>query len=197
MPTRLPRLSLAPVLVAVALGVTACGSSSSSTTSSSTTTSATVIGTSTSVVVSPATTKLLKEHDITVSAVAPAKVSTVILLPTTSGHFVVSSATGRVEDTGGIELSHAGTSIQLTGFVVDTESKQVTAAVGGLRAPVFDLTLSSIAHRTGPSGTAVFGGIKLTLTEEAATTLNSDLAVNDLFKAGQEFGVATQTIAVS
>jgi hypothetical protein len=194
-PTRLFRLSLLPVLVAVALGVIACGSSSSSTTSSKPSTS--VVGKSTSVVVSPATTKLLKENEVTVSAVAPAKGSAVILLPTTSGHFVVSSATGRVEDTGGIKLSHAGTSVQFTGFVVDTESKQVTAAVGGLRAPVFDLTLGSLAHTTGPSGTAVFSGIKLTLTEEAATTLNSDLGVNNVFKAGQEFGVATQTIAVS
>ncbi len=195
MTVRLSPLSLIPVLVAVALGVVACGSSSSSTTSS--TSSATVVGKSTSVVVSPATTKLLKENEITVSAVAPAKVSTVILLPTTSGHFVVSSATGRVEDTGGVKLSHAGTSIQFTGFVVDTESRQVTAAVGGLRAPVFDLTLSSRVHTTGPSGTAVFTGMKLTLTEEAATALNSDLGVNNVFKAGQEFGVATQTIAVS
>jgi hypothetical protein len=194
-PTRLFRLSLAPVLAAVALGVIACGSSSSPTTSSTSPT--TVVGRSTSVVVSPATTKLLKANEITVTAVAPAKVSRVILLPTTSGHFVVSSATGRVEDTGAIKLSHAGTSVQFTGFVVDTESKQVTAAVGGLRAPIFDLTLSSLAHTTGPSGTAVFGGIKLTLTEEAATTLNSDLGVNNVFKAAQEFGVATQTIAVS
>lgn len=194
MPTRLYRLSLVPVLVAVTLGIAACGSSTTATRSS---TSATVVGKSTSVVVSPATTKLLKEQKITVSAVAPAKVSTVILFPTTSGHFVVNSATGRVEDTGGIKLSHDGASVQFTGFVVDTESSQVTAAVGGLRAPVFDLTLTSRAHTTGPSGTAVFSGMKLTLTEEAATTLNGDLGVNNAFKAGQEFGVATQTIAVS
>jgi len=50
----------------------------------------------------------------------------------------------------------------------------VTAAVGGLRAPVFDLTLSSLAHTTGPSGTAVFSGMKLTLTEEGATALGPD-----------------------
>ncbi len=147
-------------------------------------------------VVSPATTKLLQDHQITVSAVAPASVSTVILFPTTSGHIVISSAKGRVEDTGGLELAHASKTIQLTAFVVDTESRQVTAAVGGLRVPVFDLTLSSVAHTTGPSGTAVFGGVKLRLTNQAATALNSGLGVN-VFKAGENFGVATLTIAVS
>jgi hypothetical protein len=39
--------------------------------------------------------------------------------------------------------------------------------------------------------------MKLALTEEAATALNSTLGVNNVFKGGEAFGVATQTIAVS
>ena len=199
-----PRFSVLPVLVAATLGMTACGSSSTKTNSTAssataTTTSsapATVVGKSTSVIISPATTKLLKENEITVTAVAPAKVKTVLLLPTTGGHFIVSSATGTIEDSGGIKLSHAGKSVQLTGFVVDTESKQVTAIVAGKRVPVFALTLKSLAHTTGPSGTAVFSGVKLTLTEETASALNGGLGVS-VFKTGQEFGIATLTIAVS
>jgi len=202
---RLLRISAVPALLATTLVVAACGSSSSSTTSSSTasvaatsTTAAApvgVVGKSTSVVLNPATAAALKQAEITVTPVAPATAKTALVFPVTGGHVVVTSLAGTIEHRGGLTFSHAGKSVTLTSFIVNTETKQLTAMAGGQLVPVFDLNLASIKRASGPSGTVLASNIGLNLTEQAASALNSGLGVST-FKAGLNFGIATLTVAV-
>ena len=63
-----------------------------------------------------------------------------------------------------------------------------------MSVPIFDLNLASPKHASGPHGTVVASNIKLTVTPQAATALNSGLGVST-FKAGMNFGIATLTVA--
>ena len=56
--------------------------------------------------------------------------------------------------------------------------------------PIFDLNLASLKHVSAPKSTVVASDIKLTVSSQAANTLNSGLGVST-FKAGQNFGVVT------
>jgi len=191
--------------VLAALAFAACGSSSKTTSTtptgasaaanSGTTGSGVLVGKQTSVALNPATSQLLKEHQIVVTAVAPATYRTTLLWPVSGGQIAVASAAGTIDHTGGVRLSHAGTSVQVTSFIIDTSTKQVTALIGGQRLPIFAVDTSSEKRQTGVGGTIVEGGLKFTLIEGAATALNSALGVS-AFKAGQVFGTATITLAV-
>jgi hypothetical protein len=207
------RRSAIAFIGAAALAATACGSSSSSTTpsangtatastssskSSTTTTAsapATVVGKKTDVVVNPKVSASLKHAGITVSAVAPATAKTTWVFPINGGQIVVATLVGTVNDTGALTFSHSGKSVTLTNPLVNTNTKQLTATVNGQTMPIFNLNLASLKRASGPHGTVVASDIKLTVTSQAASTLNSGLGVNT-FKAGQNFGVATLTIAV-
>lgn len=197
------RLSVLPVLAVVALGVAACGSSSSSsTTTSSTPTTTTpasapvaVAGRSTVVVVNPATAQALKQNAITVTPIAPASAKTGLVFPVSGGQIVVASLAGTVDHTGGLSFSHSGKSVQLTSFIINTTTKQLTALAGGQRVPILNLDLAALKRASGPNSTVIASNIKLTLTSQAATALNSGLGVS-IFKAGLPFGVATLTVAV-
>lgn len=204
------RLPLAAVLGAAVLALGACGSSSkSSSTSSTTSVSASsagattaaasapvaVVGKTTTVTVNPETAALLKQNDITMTAVAPAKASTVLVFPVTGGHISVTTFAGAIDESGGITLAHAGRTVTLTNFVVDTETRTITASVSGQTVPVFDLNLASLARASGVGGTLVASNIKLLVTGEAASELNSLLGVTAL-KAGQEFGIATVALTI-
>ncbi|HMD57167.1 MAG TPA: hypothetical protein VKG82_06815 [Solirubrobacteraceae bacterium] len=200
----LRRLSLAAILGAGALALGACGSSShsSSSTATGSTSSAVaasapvaVVGKSTTVTLNPATVQLLSQNGITITAVAPAKATKVLVFPVTGGHISVTTFAGSIEQSGGITLAHGGRSVQLTNFVLNTESKQITAVVGGMRVPIFDLNLAAIRRASGPNGTLLASDIKLVVTEEAASSLDGLLGVTGL-KAGQDFGVATITLAI-
>jgi hypothetical protein len=209
MPLTLQRLSAVPVLAVVALGVAACGSSSSSSTTSSTqaatsstpatTTSASaavpVAGRSTVVVVNPATAQVLKKNGVTVTPIAPATAKTGLVFPVSGGKIAVATLAGTVDHTGGLTFSHNGKSVQLTSFIIDTTTKQLTALAGGQRVPILNLNLASLKRASGPNGTVVASDIKLTLTSQAASALNSGLGVS-IFTAGLPFGVATLTVAV-
>jgi hypothetical protein len=195
-----------PLLVLVALAVAACGSSSKTTSSAATTatgasatpTSASpgaLVGKQTSVALNPATSQLLKENQIVVTAVAPATYRTTLLFPVSGGQIAVATVAGAIDHTGGVKLSHAGKSVQVTSFIIDTSTKQVTALVGGQRLPIFALDTSSEKRQTGTGATIVESGLKFTVTEQAATALNSALGAS-AFKAGQVFGTATLTLAV-
>ena len=61
--------------------------------------------------------------------------------------------------------------------------------------PVFSINTSSEEHETEADGVNVDSGLKLTLTEQAANTLNGSLGVS-AFKSDQEFGTATLSLAV-
>ena len=207
------RLSAAAVIVAAGLVVAACGSSSSSSNGSSSSTaatsdtssntstttayapaSATVIGKSTDVVVNPAVSAALKRAGITVTAVAPATAKTTLLFPVSAGQIIVATLVGTVDHTGGLTFSHIGKSVTLTNFVVNTSTKQLTATIGGQSMPIFDLNLAALKRASGGHRTVVASNIKLTVTSQTATALNSGLGVST-FKGGMNFGTATLTVA--
>ena len=155
---------------------------------------ATVIGNSTDVVVNPAVSAALKQVGITVTAVVPATAKTTLLFPVTGGQIVGATLAGTVDHTGGLTFSHSGKSVTLTNFVINTNTKQLTATVGGRSMAIFDLNLASLKRASGPHGTAVAGNIKLSVASQAATALNSALGVST-FKGGLDFGIATLTVA--
>jgi hypothetical protein len=201
------RAVIFPLFVLVALGMAACGSSSKTTSSAGTTAtgasgatnaatgSGVLVGKQTSVALNPATSQLLKENQVVVTAVAPATYRTTLLFPVSGGNVAVATAAGAIDHTGGVKLSHAGKSVQVTSFIIETSTKQVTALISGQRLPIFALATSSEKRQTGTGGTIVEGGLKFTLIEGAATALNSALGVS-AFKKGQVFGTATLTLAV-
>ena len=61
--------------------------------------------------------------------------------------------------------------------------------------PIFDLNLASLKRASAPHGTVVESDIKLTVTSQAASDLNSGLGVST-FKGGKNFGIVTLTVAV-
>jgi hypothetical protein len=207
------RQSAIAVMVAAGLVVAACsnGSSGSNTstggTAATSSTSpgtwakitygsarATVIGKSTDVVVNPAVSAALRHAGITVSAVAPASAETTLLFPVSGGQIVIATLAGTIDHTGGLTFRHGGKSVTLTSFVINTNTRRLTATVSGVPVSVFDLNLASSRHAGGPHGTILASNIKLTVTSQAATALNSELGVNT-FKTGMHFGVAALTVA--
>jgi hypothetical protein len=196
------RISVVPAVVVIALGVAACGSSSSSSTTASTPTATqaaspvAVVGQNTSVALNPVTAAALKAAGVTIAPVAPATAKTgVLVFPESGGQIVVATLAGTIDHTGGVSLSHAGRSIVLSGFVLDTTTKQISTTVAGQSVPIFDLNLASVRRASGVHGTVLASNITLTLTAEAATALNSSLGIT-LLKEGLPFGVATLTVAV-
>ena len=207
------RLPAIVVMVAAGLVVAACSSSSSSSNTSSSSTAATsgtssspsattryasarmtVIGKSTDVVVNPAVSAALKHAGITVTAVAPATAKTTLLFPVSGGQIVVATLAGTIDHTGGLTFRHSGKSVTLTNLVINTNTKRLTATVGGHTMPIFDLNLSSPNGTSGPNHTLVASNIKLTVRSGAATVLNNGLGVST-FKVGMNFGIATLTVA--
>lgn len=201
------------VMVATGLVVAACSSSSSGSSTSTGGTAATssaspgtwakityasaratVIGKSTDVVVNPAVSAALRHAGITVSAVAPATAETTLLFPVSGGQIVIATLAGTIDHTGGLTFRHGGRSVTLTSFVINTNTRRLTATVSGVSVPVFDLNLASSRHADGPNGTVLASNIKLKVTIQAASSLNSGLGVST-FKAGMKFGIATLTVA--
>jgi len=214
------RLAAIAVMVAAGLVVAACSSGSSgsntstggteatSGTSSSTpaptkytsgkatyaSRKATVIGKSTDIVVNPAVSAALKHAGITVTAIAPATAKPTLLFPVSGGQIVVATLTGTVDHIGGLTFRHSGKSVTLTNLVINTNTKHLTARVGGHTMPIFDLNLASPNGTSGPNHTLVASNIKLTVRSRAATALNNGLGVST-FKVGMNFGMATLTVA--
>jgi hypothetical protein len=199
----LRRISVVPAVVAIALGASACGSSSSSSTTASTSTTTqaatspvAVVGQNTSVALNPVTAQALRAAGVAIAPVAPATAKTgVLVFPESGGQIVVATLSGTIDHTGGVTLSHEGRSIVLSGFVLNTATKQITTTLAGQSVPVFDLNLASVRRASGVHGTVLASNITLTLTAQAASALNSSLGIT-LLKEGLPFGVATLTVAV-
>jgi hypothetical protein len=155
---------------------------------------ATVTGKSTDVVVDPAVSAAIRHAGITVTAVAPATAETTLLFPVSGGQIVIATLAGTIDHTGGLTFRHGGRSVTLTSFVINTNTRRLTATVSGVSVPVFDLNLASSRHAGGPHGTVLASNIKLNVTTQTAATLNSGLGVST-FKPGMKFGIATLTVA--
>jgi hypothetical protein len=155
---------------------------------------ATVIGKSTDVVVDPAVSAALKHAGITITAIAPATAKAALLFPVTGGQIVVATFAGSVYHSGGLTFRHGGKSVTLTGLVINTDTKRLTATVGGRSIPVFGLNFASPMGASRRQGIVVASNIKLTVLSPAAIALNSGLGVGT-FRTGLNFGVATLTVA--
>ena len=155
---------------------------------------ATVIGKSTDVVVNPAVSAAFKHAGITITAIAPATAKAALLFPVSGGQIVVATLAGTVLHSGGLTFRHGGKSVTLTNLVINTNTKRLTATVGGHTMPIFDLNLTSPNGTSGPNHTLVASNIKLTVRSRAATALNNGLGVS-IFKVGMNFGMATLTVA--
>jgi hypothetical protein len=155
---------------------------------------ATVIGKSTDVRVSHAVSAALMHAGIAVAAVAPATARGTLLFPVSGGQIVVSTLAGTIDHTGGLAFRHSGKNVTLTNFVINTSTKQLSATVGGQSMPIFDLNFALPKRARGAHGTVVARKIKLTVTSQAATALNSRLG-ESTFKAGMNFGIAKLTVA--
>ena len=155
---------------------------------------ATVIGKSTDVVVNPTVSAALKHAGITITAIAPASAKAALLFPVSGGQIVVATLGGTIDHTGGLTYRHSGKSVTLTNLVINTITKRLTATVAGQLKPIFDLNLASHRRASGPHGKVVASTIKLTVTSQAASALNSGLGVST-FKAGMNFGIARLIVA--
>ena len=169
-------------------------SSSASTTITYAPGKATVVGKSSDIVVNPAVSAALKQADITVTAVAPATANTTLRFPVSGGQVVLATLAGTIDHTGGVIFSHSGKRVTLTNLVIKTKAKHLTATVGAQPMPIFDLSLASAQRAGGSHDSIVESNIKLTVTPRAAAALDSGLGVST-FKAGQNFGIATLTVA--
>jgi hypothetical protein len=158
--------------------------------------STTVIGRSTTVVLYPSMTTALQRGRITVTAVPPssAPLKSVRVFPIRGGHIVAATFAGTLNHSGGLAFSHNGKRVAMTNFVINTQTKQLTATVVGKSMPSFNLNLASLKHASEPHHTLIATNIKLTVTSTAARALNSGLRVTT-FKSGQYFGVATTIVA--
>lgn len=168
--------------------------SSPSATSTYSSARATVIGKSTDVRVNHAVSVALMHAGIAVTALAPATARRTLLFPVSGGQIVVSTLAGTIDHTGGLAFRHTRKNVTLTNFVINTNTKQLTATVGGQSMPIFDLNFALPKRARGAHGTVVASKIKLTVTSQAATALNSRLG-ESMFKAGMNFGVAKLTVA--
>jgi hypothetical protein len=196
MPVALRRLCAVPVVILLVAAPVACGSSSSSSSTTKTTaTAAAVAGRSITVALTPETAAALKHDEITVGAIAPATAHTTWVLPISGGHLVTATLSGTIEGTGGIVFTHAGHSVRMTSFMVNTVTREMTALLIGVRRNVFELNLSFHTHVAGSNGTLFERDIILTLTSQAATTLNSALGVST-FKGGERFAAVTLVLAL-
>jgi hypothetical protein len=201
MTARLRRLSVLPAVALAAIGLAACGSGgSSSTTTGHTATTAntsTVIGHSTTLAMNPAFALSMKNAGITVTTVAPAQSTkgALFTFPETGGTLVLASFSGTIDHSGTLEFSHNGKTVKLSDFVLDTNSKQITAKLGDGTVALFDLNLASVKRVTVAGGAVLSSNIKLDLTAQAATELNSILVVTT-FTHGMTFGLATLNTAV-
>jgi hypothetical protein len=153
---------LAAVVCAVAFVAAGCGSDDDTSTASSALT-----GVHTQIAPSGA----LKGAGVTMRAVAPGTTgSTGVVLPITGGSVNLQTLAGTVEQGGGLEYTGGGKTAQLTGIVIDTTSKQLTAQVEGANTPVMSVQPGPLNQ----TGSVVQADVTLTLTDQGAQALRID-----------------------
>lgn len=158
--------------------------------------SSNVIGRSTTLVLYPSMTTTLQKGRITLKSVPPSSaLKSVHVFPISGGNLVAATFSGSLNHTGGLTFSHNRKRVTLTNFVINTQTKRLTAAVGGKSLLSFNLNLASLKHKIEPHRTVIATNMKLTLTPNAARALNGGLRVT-IFQAGQYFGVATLVVAL-
>ncbi len=133
-------------------------------------------------------------------SVSPAPGSTAradgsIVFPISGGRLSSRTFAGEISHTGGLVLSAGATAVTLRDFRIEIDgSPSLSADVGGQRVGIVDLDLADL--RSSLSGRrVVLGGVRATLTQDAATALNQAFGTTAL-TAGLPLGVATVTGAL-
>lgn len=172
-------LPLALVCVALTLG--ACGGVSGKGGPSTLPTPSnpvTLTGGAAILALDPQTAGLLEDNGVTLTAVAPATLEqSAIRFPITAGTIDGTSLGGTIDHHGGVRFSSDTASVVLRDLHVDTHARQVTAAAGAGRLPVFDLDQRTL------SGSATGGrlnatGVVALLSPSASKALNTALKVS-------------------
>jgi hypothetical protein len=147
-------------------------------------------GEETILVLDPSTAEVLGENDVTVEPIDPAAPSgDGIGFPITGGQVDVDSLAGTIDHSGGLRFSAAGTDVELTDFVVDTNRGTLTATAGDAELPTLSLDLDGL-DRSMDGDVIVARGISASLTSDAANALNDAFGV-DLFERGLQIGDVT------
>jgi hypothetical protein len=99
--------------------------------------------------------------------------------------------TGVIKHSGGISLTAGATTVELTNFWIDPFRRQLTADVGGSRAPILDLDFSH-ARVSGGFGRLTLGPVGGALTDVAAGALDGAFGLPaGTVPAGLKLGDAT------
>ena len=179
---RAPATRLLPVLLMGAmLTLAACGGPSGKGGPSTLPTAAnpvTLTGGSTTLALDPQTAGVLEDNQVTISAVAPARLkSDALTFPITTGRIDGTSLGGSFAHTGGLRISSDVASVVLRNLSANTISRQVTAEIGTGRLPVFDLDQRQLSGRA-PARRLNASGLVALLSPGAAHQLNAALKVS-------------------
>lgn len=182
-------------LVAISVGLVACGSDSSGSDSTASTAAPqelALTGKYTTLVLDPATATVLTDNKVSVTPIAPATAKGLgIAFPITGGSVDPNTLAGAIDHSGGLDFESGGTQVKLTDFVVDTTRGTLTSTAGGAQLPTLTLDLSGLKKVTN-GGVIVASDIKASLTAQAATALNDAFGVS-LFTRGLAIGTVTVT----
>jgi hypothetical protein len=191
-----PRIFRIPLLVALvmalAIGVAACGDDDDDDGADATTESAELVltGESTTLALDEGTAGVLTDNGVEVAPVDPATAGDEgIAFPITGGTVEAESLAGTIEHSGGLVFSAGGTELEVTDFVIDTTEGTLTATAGGDQIPLLAVDLSTL-ERSDDMGTIVLEGIGTTLSAEAAVALNDTFEV-EIFEEGIPIGTVT------
>lgn len=170
------------VAALAALTLTACGGSDESGGPSTLPTASdpvTLTGGSAILAIDPQTAGVLEDNEIKLSAVAPATLEAAALsFPITAGQLDGQSLGGFVETTGGMRFASDAASVVFRNMRLDTKARQVTAAAGTGRLPVFDLDQRTLSSSVPSPGNLNATGVVALLSPRAAHALNAALKVS-------------------
>jgi hypothetical protein len=219
----LPRTSLitrfgatVAMTAALAFGVAACGSDDSSDSSSAASTKPVaeikdLSGVDTQVTFDAGFVKALTDLGVTPGPVGDAKISGagVASFPITGGNVTYYDPTSSVRpyvqgiidhEGSGLSLSVKGTEVDLTDFVIDPGTSELTGTVSvngkeaATDAVLFDLDGSTLNPlKTNSDGSATLEGTTVTLSSDAAALLNDTFAI-DALKGGMVIGISSITV---
>jgi hypothetical protein len=133
----------------------------------------------------------LESLGIAVAPLKPARAGDAgVAFPITSGKLDATSYAGRIRHAGGLSLTRGSTRVDLRNFTIQVDAApDLTARVGGSRVSILALDLSG-AKVSREGRKLRIGGVRATLTREAADALNAAFAT-DAFAEGLEIGTAT------
>jgi hypothetical protein len=153
----------------------------------------TLTGKSTVLTFDEGVVSVLEKKKVQVAPIEPAAPDDAagIQFPITGGTVNSKTLAGSIAHSGGLRLSVAGETLEVTDFVADTESGVLTATAGAAELPLLALDFTGL-KKSKEGGAIVASGIATTLTPYAAAAMNGILGVK-FFKKGLALGELTVT----